>query len=540
MLGTARSRILCFACLCVVALSGLASLSWNVILKAEEASGTLVHTSLNESWLLLDLEQSHRGLQDLAYQIKAQLLLWEDIVPRFAELERTIPARWQAVSNDPGLDSWAAEHRGEFDRVSALLAAMGEGVQQQSYYRVGQVVDFELFPTLQPMLAAIQQRQLQSRGRVAAGAEDLLQYLGDQQVWLAGGSLAFLLVVVVMTLWLRRSVILRLHGVERKLVAMERTNDLTRVPALAGRDEVAGVSRALGALVGRFEQFIADVRSATEGINARAGALDEGAEVLQGDAERTRRQIQDVSRSMASITDRAAVIEQAADRSAVVVREAVAGNAELQQSLSVSEDAAERTVDVVTRVAAAIQALTDANANIEQVTGVIADIAEQTNLLALNAAIEAARAGDQGRGFAVVADEVRTLSRRTAESTERIAQWVQGLTAGVGQMDSLLTEMRDAGELNQAHLAGLKMHLERLQGRFVQLEGHSDQITSAVSVQREEVVRVERGSAKLDERAEFLIASVAETRGISESLRQESLVLRRLMARFRTAPDGTG
>ncbi|MBW0146094.1 methyl-accepting chemotaxis protein [Marinobacter arenosus] len=539
MLGTVRTRILCFAFLCVFALAGLAALSWTIILKAEDASGTLIRTNLKESWLLVDLEQSHRQLQDLAYKVKAQLLLWDEIEPAFADLEQTIPANWKAVQDNVALGEWAEEHAQDYERVLALMASMKEGIQQKSYYRVGQVVDFDLFPALGPVLEAISQQQLESRAEVRAQADELLAFLSSQQRFLVAGSVTFLVLVVLMTLWLRRSVIQRLQRIAMELKVMEENSDLTRVPVLTGRDEVAGVSRALGALVNRFEHFIADVRGAANGVNTRSGILDEGAESLQQASEKTRMQIQDVSQSMAAIADQASAIDCAAERSAETVSEAVSANAEVQQRLVISDRAAEKTVDVIGRVSASIQALNESTAKIEQVIGVIADIAEQTNLLALNAAIEAARAGEYGRGFAVVADEVRTLSRRTSDSTRDISQWVRDLVDGVGSVDGLLAEMRAAGTENREHLLALGTHLENLGLRFEQLETHSVEISAAVLAQRDEIGRVGRRSAMLDESADFLVANIENTRSISEALRRDSLSMRQLTAHFKTSNDAS-
>lgn len=242
MLGTVRTRILFFALLCVCALAGLATLSWSIIVKAESAADNLIGHSLQESWLLADLESQHRRLQDLAYKIKAQLLLWDEIDTEFESLKPALQSTWTQVGGTPGLESWAAEHQDAFDQVQALMAAMAKGIAEKSYYRVGQVVDFQLFPALTPMLAAIQERQVQSRADVSGGADELLVFLSTQRGFLIAGSLAFLLVVAAMTEWLRRSVIVRLQSMERDLKAMDAESDLTRVPAFRGRDEVAGVS----------------------------------------------------------------------------------------------------------------------------------------------------------------------------------------------------------------------------------------------------------------------------------------------------------
>lgn len=537
MFGTVRTRILVFAFLSLFAVAGLATLSWSIILKAEEASKTLIQSSLNESWLLADLEQDHRQLQDLAYKIKAQLLLWDEIETAFGELESSLPEHWRRVAEDSGLAGWAVEHQADFDRVLALIERMQAGIAEKSYYRVGQVVDFDLFPAMEPMLGAIAERQRQSRQSVSAGADDLLAFLSEQQVFLIAGSLVFTLLVIAMTLWLRRSVIQRLKSMELDLVAMESNADLTRVPVLKGRDEVAGVARALGGLVQRFEHFIGDIRAAAGALDQRSGSLDAGAERLLEASEQTRRQVSDVSQSMSAISEQASAIERATRDSADTVSSAVAANEEVQHRLGTSEAAAEHTVDVIGRVSDSIQALNESTGKIEQVIGVIADIAEQTNLLALNAAIEAARAGEHGRGFAVVADEVRTLSRRTSESTRDIGQWVQGLVTGVATVDSLLEDVRTAGNSNQEHLAALKAHLESLRGQFVNLEHLSTEISSAVVLQREEIGRVGRRSDVLEESSDFLIQSVEQTRSISEALRQESVSMRQLIARFRTASE---
>ncbi len=534
MLATVRARILLFAFLSLGAVACLAAMSWVIILKAEDTSKNLVRDRLAESWLLMDLEQDHRHLQDLAYKIKAQLMLWDEINVEFKRLDAALNRHWASVAANPDLKPWAAETQKQFEDVQALMAGMGEGIAEKSYYRVGQAVDFKLFPAMEPMLAAIGEQQVASRDEVSNGADELLSFLSDQQVFVLAGSSLFFILVVGMTVWLRQSVILRLQGMQGQLVVMEQESDLSRVPEVSGRDEVAGVAGALVRLVSRFVAFISDVRQAAGALDGRSAALDAGAEALQLASETTRHQISDVTTSTESIADQASQIEQAAERTAATVHQALAANREVRGGLQNSQSGADHANEVISRVSSSIQQLSESTGKIEQVTGVIADIAEQTNLLALNAAIEAARAGEHGRGFAVVADEVRTLSRRTAESTGNIRQWVQDLVMGVGGVDGLLTEMRNAGEQNRSNLQALAVHLDQLNSQFDELEVHSDSIRASVSMQRDEIGRVGRRADTLAESAETLTENVKSTRLISEALRQESVSMRQLTAGFKT------
>ncbi|MDV2685759.1 methyl-accepting chemotaxis protein [Alkalihalophilus lindianensis] len=69
-------------------------------------------------------------------------------------------------------------------------------------------------------------------------------------------------------------------------------------------------------------------------------------------------------------------------------------------------------------------------------------ISRQTNILGLNANIEAARAGEAGKGFSVVANEVRTISKETAESSDKINQSITVIKDNLGQMIKSLSTIR--------------------------------------------------------------------------------------------------
>lgn len=537
MLKTVRSRILFFSFFSVLALLALALLSWSIIGKAENAAKDLIQNRMHEAWLLDDLEQDLRLVQDLSFKIKGQLLLWGEINEEYESLAESIPAKWSAIQRSAQLSAWAKDNQSIHEAVVVYLEELAEGIEEKSYYQAGKTVDFSLFAALSPLLESINDRKEGSRTDIAEESDELLGYLDRQQVSLIIGSVAFLAVIVLMTLWLRQTVIVRLQRIERDIQRMDECSDLANPPGLAGSDEVAGVAAALIRLVGRFEGFIKEIREASKSINEGSDRLGIQAGELESASQTTQHQIQDVTDSMKAMADQASTIEASTRESTEAVQAAVTANSDIQSSLIKSDTAVERTVEVIGRVSGAIQELTESASKIEKVIGVIADIAEQTNLLALNAAIEAARAGEYGRGFAVVADEVRTLSKRTADSTHETRQWVADLVKGVQGVEYLIAEMMEAGDDNRQTLDDLKGHLVSMNHWFSDLEGRSVTINEALSLQREAIERVGERFVALDAHAATVSQHVAGSREISLGLKQKAHLMSDLTGRFRITVD---
>lgn len=536
---TVRLRLLLFSALTILALAALTGLATTTMSQAERDTDRLVRQQLADVWLLSDLAQSHRALQDLAYRIKAQLIFWDEVDSRFATIQSDLADQWQRASANPRLADWVAEQQSARAGVDKLLDGMAKGIEARSYYDVGRVVDLELYRAMDPMLAAVEANRMAARQNTETGVHSLFDFLAQQRTFAWLGGVLALVLILGLTEWLRRSVVVRLARIAAALDAMDAAADLTQVLPQDGRDEVTRVAVAINGLVARLNAFVADVRQAANALQDRASGLDQQAEAVRTATGQTHQQIHDVSKAMATIGDRAGDIERSATASRQTIETAVQGNADLQTQLAANEAAANQAATVMDQVANGITALRDASGRIDQVIDVIVDIADQTNLLALNAAIEAARAGEQGRGFAVVADEVRQLSKRTTDSTAQIRDWVGDLARQVGNLENLLDATTAAGENNRQTLATLKVHLGDLNDRFTDLEHRSTDIDTALVAQRDEIGRVARRCDRLTASADGLSETVDGTATISQTLRGQSSELDRLSARFRCRLDET-
>ncbi|TCK08292.1 methyl-accepting chemotaxis protein [Marinobacterium mangrovicola] len=183
---------------------------------------------------------------------------------------------------------------------------------------------------------------------------------------------------------------------------------------------MAQMNSRLRELLGRIDQGVTELTSASSQINSSAEKNQEGMQLQRAETDQVAAAINEMTVAVQEVARSAEDASGAADDADNQAKEGVKGIS--------------GTVETITRMATEIASTAEAmgelkvqSDDIGRVIDVIKGIAEQTNLLALNAAIEAARAGDAGRGFAVVADEVRGLAQRTQESTTEIEELIGNL-----------------------------------------------------------------------------------------------------------------
>jgi methyl-accepting chemotaxis protein len=220
--------------------------------------------------------------------------------------------------------------------------------------------------------------------------------------------------------------------------------------------QLADAASEQAALRSRFDDLVKiEAARRTLQMNRMAETIERDLIGELGGLTEHSRRMQEISDSIAAGAARsgenAVMSGEAADLSVESARRLAHTTDALNTAIHQISRQIDHAMEVTTTAVAAtddakhvIESLTNQVTSIQSVVDLIRMIAEQTNLLALNATIEAARAGEAGRGFAVVASEVKGLARKTAQSTESIAETIAAIHAANGQATGAIDRIGEA------------------------------------------------------------------------------------------------
>ncbi len=256
-----------------------------------------------------------------------------------------------------------------------------------------------------------------------------------------------------------------------------------------------------------MEGTMTSIVAATQSIGSGTGEISSAADDL---AQRTEQQAASLEETAAALEEITATVKRTAE-----------GSLHARAVVSNAKTTAEKSGRIVSSAVDAMGGIETSSRQIGQIITVIDEIAFQTNLLALNAGVEAARAGEAGRGFAVVASEVRGLAQRSAEAAKEIKALISASSVQVRQGVDLV------GETGQA--------LTQIAAQVAEINDIVVEIAASAQEQSAGLQEVNTAVNQMDQVVQQNAAMVEQSTAASHSLAQETEVLTRLVARFRTS-----
>ncbi len=281
--------------------------------------------------------------------------------------------------------------------------------------------------------------------------------------------------------------------------------DLSREVVVDGDDEMARLTRSLGAMTSSLRTLVSQVRSATDSIGTASSEIATGNQDLSTRTEEAASSLQQTASSMEQLTG--------------TVRQSAQAASQANQLASSAAEVAARGGAVVSQVVSTMEEINASSRKISDIIGVIDGIAFQTNILALNAAVEAARAGEQGRGFAVVATEVRSLAQRSAGAAKEIK--------------ALIGASVDRVENGSRLVSAAGTTMSEIVGSVQRVSAIIAEITAGASEQSDGIGQVNVAVGHLDQMTQQNAALVEESAAAAQSLRDQAAQLSQVVASFR-------
>lgn len=309
--------------------------------------------------------------------------------------------------------------------------------------------------------------------------------------------------------------------------------DLTQRLTVERNDEIGVISQSINQFIEKLQHMFVDVSQSAKEIDS---AVHNIAEQSASNASTLDKHTQETEQAITAIEELSATarsISDSADNAAKLTESTNQFAEQSKQTVNNAVSSVNALVEQVSAMSDVTSTMSEDTKQISSVLQVIGEIAEQTNLLALNAAIEAARAGDQGRGFAVVADEVRALAARTQDSTSQINEMLSKLR---NTTDSVMSEMdatRHSCEQTASNTTQVMESLNQVTNAVVEMNDLNTLIATSAMEQSQVTGEVSTNMAAIQEIVRQLNSNAGNTHAVCEELRDTSVDLSQLVARFK-------
>ncbi len=254
-----------------------------------------------------------------------------------------------------------------------------------------------------------------------------------------------------------------------------------------------------------LEKVVANVTNSAEHINTGANQVVSSSAALSHGASEQASSLEEITSSMAQIGSRT---------------KTNAANASQANELAISaRKAAKDGSEQMEKMIQSMQAISDSSREIEKIIKAIDSIAFQTNLLALNAAVEAARAGKHGKGFAVVAQEVRSLAARSAKAAQETTNLIETANNKVKDGNAVAQKTSEA--------------LSEINDGVTKVSDLVAEIAAASNEQAQEISRVNQSLTQIDGVTQRNAANVKEMSASAMDLLSQVTDIRNILKEFR-------
>jgi methyl-accepting chemotaxis protein len=360
----------------------------------------------------------------------------------------------------------------------------------------------------------------------------------ETAIGLAAAMLIALIVLIAAGVKLYRQISEPLLTMERTMMEISQSLDLTRRVPITRNDEIGQAIVAFNSLLDTLQASLSEMIQIIKNNEVASVEMHRSAIVLASMASNGDSASKEIYSAVMAIQSQIDHITQGTHEAGSLTTES---GEKATENGRVIRETVERILALAQSVGTAsdqVFALVQAGAKIADVVAEIRQIADQTNLLALNAAIEAARAGDTGRGFAVVADEVRKLAERVAMATESVSVQISEIDATSSTtadlMNRVVADMEKSMDL--ARSAGSSMGL--IEESATKVIGVVDKIQHLVGVGQTSSRNIVEQIDTIQALMGNANSAAAHTRNSADVIRDISARMTTIVDRFKVGSDG--